>query len=134
MPNRFNFKFLFITSFLIVLTGLTLIISQLFFIRKSLISPVVNETKKILTSLSKYSINNLKSQEAEAGNLVVAANITDTPEFSSNIFVLSFKDASVSGLINIPKNKKPVGTIILLRGFVDREIYESGMGTRRIGE
>ena len=42
--------------------------------------------------------------------------------------------SSVSGLINIPKTKKPLGTIILIRGYVDREVYESGMGTKRIGE
>lgn len=40
----------------------------------------------------------------------------------------------ISGQIHVPSGKSPFPVVIMIRGYVDREIYQPGVGTRRAAE
>lgn len=91
--------------------------------------------------LNKYAILNLKNTQFEDYGIKFGNEITNTPTFKSRIFyfytksLTSGRKLKVSGLINIPKNiQTPLPIIILIRGYVDQKIYQTGVGTQRVGE
>lgn len=124
--QSFNYKFLLFLSFSFIILGLSLIVVRTQFPRQKLISPLSGKILPTPKPLEHYSIESLKNEHLPGGTFSI--------DLSSNMFLLSLKDSTLSGLINIPKINKPKGLIILLRGYVDREIYQPGMGTKRIGE
>ena len=130
MTNRFLLSF----SILLIISGLTLISSKIYLDNTELISPVVNEANTVELPLALYSIDSLKSRLFPPQDIIIADQISDNQDYSSNLFFLTDSQSTVSGLLNLPKIKNPRGIIILLRGYVDREIYQTGIGTRRIGE
>lgn len=122
----FNYKFLLFLSFSFIILGLSLVVTRIQFPQQKLISPLTGNILPTPKPFDHYSIENLKNEHLPGGTFSI--------DLSSNLFLLSLKDSTLSGLINIPKINKPKGLIILLRGYVDREIYQPGMGTKRIGE
>lgn len=130
----FNYKFLLFLSFSFIILGLSLIVVRTQFPQQNLISPLSGKIIPTGKPFDHYSIENLKKENIPAGKIITGKNISGNPDFSTNLFFLNLQDSSVSGLMNIPKIKKPLRIIILLRGYVDRDIYQSGTGTKRIGE
>ncbi|EKE06284.1 MAG: putative peptidase [uncultured bacterium] len=74
--------------------------------------------------LEKYSIENLSKTKFKFSKI----NIDE------NIFDFQVDGKKVTGLINQPiaNDQRPV--VVLLRGYVDQSIYQTGMGTKRVGE
>lgn len=88
--------------------------------------PFLVQEKPIERTLDKYSIDNLSKTNIKPGNLTI--------DKESNTFSLEFdpaldgKMASTSGQIRIPgEGKYPL--IVMIRGYVDKEIFETGIGT-----
>ena len=85
--------------------------------------------------LMKYSFESLRKNPPPAGTFSTVKEVADEEEYMSFLAYLDTPDGKVSGLLNVPKvvaGKRPF--ILLLRGYVDREIYETGIGSQRIGE
>jgi len=91
--------------------------------------------------LNVYTIKNLSDIEINAGNFELGKPLSDNEDFESFVFTLTFKpnpqkegSKNTTGQINIPatSSRKPV--IIMLRGYVDQEIYTTGMGTSRVSD
>jgi uncharacterized protein len=93
--------------------------------------------------LEKYEIERLA--EKYTGVLPSEINITGTiqeeEDFSSYEFIFEFDPTltgggkkKVTGLINIPTGEGPFPLILMLRGYVDQNIYQTGMGSKRSGE
>ena len=86
---------------------------------------------------NKYSIPNLRKTEFNGSNIVIREEI---PNNSNNGVIRTYKYYSydqgrkVSGLLNFPKQNGEYPIVILIRGYVDKEIYTSGIGTQRIAE
>ncbi|OGG02975.1 hypothetical protein A2W14_04310 [Candidatus Gottesmanbacteria bacterium RBG_16_37_8] len=127
-------KILFLISLSLITAGLVLIYSQISQEKFKLISPVSQEKDTKAKILDKYTIENLKLKKFPAGKIILNEILDDNDNFSSRLFYFYDNDATVSGLINIPKISKPQGIIILLRGYVDQEVYQTGIGTKRMGE
>lgn len=93
---------------------------------------VVGSRKAVDRSLDKYSIENLSKTDIKPGKLTVDK---DRDLFSFDFEpALDGKTASTSGQIYLPQKvgdsgKYPV--VIMIRGYVDREIYKTGIGTSR---
>lgn len=93
-------------------------------------------------TLDKYAIENLSSAKYQLGTFEIKNQISKDTKFTSYLFDFSFvpdvtgsKTKVTSGIINIPdtdKNKYPL--VILVRGYVDQNIYSSGMGSKNIGQ
>ncbi len=105
------------------------------------ISPIISDspspTPKLLLAftfdnLSKreYFGSLIKLEEEIEGNSISKKEI-----FKTYIFSYQTLERKVTGMVNIPQDintKMPV--IIMIRGYVDQSIYNSGMGTQRTAE
>lgn len=84
--------------------------------------------------LEKYTIENLSKTNVKAVEIKINDNIFNF-EFDPT---LEYKKESeikkVTGLINIPESNGSFPIIILLRGYVDQSVYQTGIGTKRVGE
>ena len=89
------------------------------YLNKDLSLPSWNKPKP----LEKYTIENLSKTEFKPSKI----NIND------NIFDFEVSGKKVTGLVNLPEVTN-VPIVILLRGYVDQSIYQTGMGTKRVGE
>ncbi|MBI4034925.1 MAG: hypothetical protein HY381_00825, partial [Candidatus Chisholmbacteria bacterium] len=73
--------------------------------------------------LEKYKFARLKQKDYSSGQITVA---------EGNKFFLTYEGKRVSGQINVPSGNPPAGgwpVVIMLRGYVDKEVYETGLGT-----
>jgi len=94
--------------------------------------------------LNTYTIENLRKTDIKAGIFTIKSSLDESDNYRSEIFNFSFypnptlkEEKSISGLINTPKTGNPNDTfpiVILIRGFVDQKIYQTGIGTQRVGE
>jgi len=98
--------------------------------------------KKTSTPLTKYAIPNLEQTLIPAGNFKIENKISDSEDFTSYLFEFNFyptlntddKSKTTSGIVNIPKGKGPFPAVLLIRGYVDQSIYQTGMGSRSAAE
>ncbi len=91
--------------------------------------------------LEKYTFTNLNSYGDETGIIKIGDILKTDKKYVSYQFTndfhptpLSKEIKTTSGLINIPTSGNKLPAIIMLRGYVDPKIYNSGVGTRRAGE
>lgn len=102
------------------------------------IPSIITESSK---PLDVYAIENLSKIEINTGIFELESELSGNDKYESFKFTFSFqpnpqedKSKKTTGQINIPtaNDKKPI--IVMLRGYVDQEIYSTGMGTSRASE
>ncbi|MBI3379275.1 prolyl oligopeptidase family serine peptidase [Candidatus Gottesmanbacteria bacterium] len=96
-----------------------------------LLSPINKITEK---PLEKYGFEKLKNRIPAGGNIEIGEQQKKENSFSSHIFYFTTEGKKVSGMMNIPTKPGKYPVLILLRGFIDQQIYTTGDGTRRDGE
>lgn len=88
-----------------------------------------------------YTIENLSKTEIKSGIIKLEELLNKSEEFDSHVFSFTFKPnpeksdtKTTTGQINLPvtSGNKPI--ILMLRGYVDQEIYQTGYGTSRAAE
>ena len=84
--------------------------------------------------LKKYSIPNLKKSEFLGNDILIDELVKDESTYSTYLYYSFDNKRKISGLINIPKQSGNYPIAILIRGYVDKETYSSGIGTQRVGE
>jgi len=96
------------------------------------ISPVIPKP------LEKYTIENLAQAEVKKGNIILEEILEENEDFNSYLFSFEFDPTlqekgikKVTGQLNLPIDKGSFPVVIMLRGYVDQEIYETGIGTRK---
>lgn len=90
------------------------------YLNKDLSLPNWNKSKP----LEKYTIENLSKTEFKSSEIKI----------NENIFDFQVEGKRVTGLINIPEGTGSFPLVVLLRGYVDQSIYQTGVGTKRVGE
>jgi len=97
--------------------------------------------KIVSKPLDKYSIENLSKTLIERVNINIEENLSENDSFSSYLFSLNFDPSlrdketkKITGLLNIPNSENKMPVVILFRGYVDQKIYQTGMGSQRVGE
>jgi len=120
------------------LIGLFIFNFKSYFKQPAYINPIGKVERK---PLEEYQFINLSKRYFEPSNVILGKEIKKTEDYASRIFyfttknIITGKKEKNSGLINIPtKPAKPCPLLILIRGYVDQEIYESGTGTKHFGE
>lgn len=95
----------------------------------------------LIKPLEKYSIENLRTTEIKTVELNLEEEISDNNKFISNTFSFEFdptlkykNNKKVTGLMNTPVKNSLSPVVVLLRGYVDQSIYQTGVGTKRVGE
>ncbi len=82
-----------------------------------------------------YTVENLSRRPDFGSSFKVEKEVSQNEKFSSAIFSFKTRGQRVTGLINIPAQRDgPSPVVLLIRGYVDREKYQSGIGTKRVGE
>lgn len=127
--------------FLIIVVALT-VAGVLYVFRNTLsstiITPIAKERTIFEKPFAKYSYERLRKTNFEAGNISLGKIVKEGEGFNSWIFYFSDtfdgKKKKVSGLINIPTKEGTYPVLLMFRGFVEKEIYTTGEGTRRTAE
>lgn len=95
-------------------------------------------------TLDIYTIDNLSQIKYGKNEIFIESVLEEKDKYTSYLFSHTFLpnpsnnlNKKVSGVINIPKSdnsntKFPL--ILMIRGYVDQELYTSGMGTKRGAE
>lgn len=98
------------------------------------LSPIVQVADR---SLDRYSIDQLTLRQGIASQIVFDEAIATTSAYTAYIFHFMSEGKKVTGLAHLPADRKvyqkfPV--IVQVRGYVDRDVYTPGIGTKRSAE
>ncbi len=100
----------------------------------TIINPLASEKKIVEKSLEKYSFARLRKTTFSESKIIIGDVIKEDPDFTSRMFFFHDGNKKVSGLMNIPKKEGTFPVIVMNRGFVEKEKFTSGEGTRRTAE
>lgn len=93
-----------------------------------------NDTKLKDLIFLKYTIPNLRKTEFEGNKIIINNEVVNNSDITTYEYYSFDKGKKVSGLLNLPKQNGEYPVAILIRGYVDKEIYSSGIGTQRVAE
>lgn len=110
-----------------------------YLVRNTPQNPII--TKIIERPLDKYTIAKLSQTTVSPIAITIGENIHEEALFTSYLFEMQLDPAlengsprKVTGLMNIPKGTGPFPVIVMFRGYVDQEAYQTGDGTRKSAE
>src|SRR3990167_4568231 len=95
-------------------------------------SPILQLTKE--KPLDKYTIEALAATNFVPSEITIGKVLKDEENFTSYIFYFYPQGKKVSGLLVVPKKSGRHPVIVMFRGYIDREIYSTGIGTVRAAE
>lgn len=100
-------------------------------------SPITEAVSQIKpTPLAKYTIENLSNTDFKESRIEIGEVLSENEKFTSYKYSMSFspnlseETKTTTGMINIPKKEGSFPVIVMFRGFVNQEIYVTGMGTK----
>lgn len=90
--------------------------------------------------LDKYTIENLAKANVSPSEIKIEGVLSEGQNFTSNSYSMTFDPTlrqgsgqalkTVTGVINLPKDNLKHPLILMIRGFVDQQIYTQGVGTK----
>lgn len=84
--------------------------------------------------LNKYAFANLQRKVFTPSIITIGDIIKEEDTYSSYFFFFIVDGKRVSGMLNLPTKSGRFPIVVMFRGYVDREQYTTGEGTRRAGE
>ena len=93
--------------------------------------PVVKETAR---PLDKYTIENLSKRKPAGGEVKIEKTLEENKDFVSYLFSFTTEGKKVTGQMNVPVLSLKYPLILMIRGYVDQKIYQTGVGTKRPAE
>jgi len=87
-------------------------------VTRTLLNPISEEKKEL--QYEKYSFERLALRGGRASNIEIVGD---------KFYYLS-EGRRISGMVTRPSGSDPVGIVVMARGYVDKEIYQMGMGTK----
>ncbi|MDD4924808.1 MAG: prolyl oligopeptidase family serine peptidase [Dehalococcoidales bacterium] len=90
-----------------------------------------NEAEKPALPLDRYSFPALAESRFTAAPIKVGAEIDKTDEYQAYFFYyLTEEKQRISGQLTLPLSGQKLPLLLMLRGYVDKEYYFTGLGTR----
>lgn len=134
MVRKYRLLLICLISLLILLTFLWLLF-KFKSVNDDPLSPVkIQDITPTPKPLDKYSFESLKNTQFTGSGIIFGNIIKDEESYISKLFYFYSDSKKVSGLANIPKNVQNPAVIVMLRGYVDQEIYTTGEGSKRAGD
>ena len=103
--------------------------------KENFLSPLSTVFKKSapepIKPLEKYSFESLAEAKFESGDIKLEKVISDEEKYVSWLFSYLSEGKKVTGMANIPKTSGPFPAVIMIRGYTDKEIYFTGLETRK---
>lgn len=91
---------------------------------------ISNSQSLILNPLGKQEVRkDLPYEKYSFENLAKRGGIASKIEVAGDKFYYQSEGKRISGEINRPTGSDPVGVIVMARGYVEKEIYKTGIGT-----
>lgn len=78
----------------------------------------------------KYSFERLVEREDKPSRIEMGEEITKDELYSSYIFYYVSEGRRISGQLNLPNLSRLMGVIVMARGYVEKDGYTTGTGTR----
>lgn len=78
----------------------------------------------------KYSFERLVGRVDRASEIEIGRELTATSEYSSYVFYYTSEGRRISGQLNLPNLSRLMGVVVMARGYVEKEGYITGTGTR----
>lgn len=97
----------------------------------TLVSPVIDAVSRD-TSLDEYAIESLASRTFTGSTIVLDDAVATTSAYTAYRFHFDVDGKRATGLAHVPSASTSAGphpVIVQFRGYVDPQIYESGIGT-----
>jgi len=95
----------------------------------------------VATPYAAYRVESMQNEALGSGPIEIKEVLAEKEGFTSYLFSHEFQPApysrerkKVTGLINLPEEGGEYPVALMLRGYVDPEMYWSGVGTRSAGE
>jgi len=93
------------------------------------------------TPLSAYTLHKLSQTKYDSSDIMIGDIFEKREDSSTYIFTHSFAPnpqvatakKTVTGTISIPSENNKYPLVLLIRGYVDKEIYSPGIGTKNAG-
>jgi dipeptidyl aminopeptidase/acylaminoacyl peptidase len=98
-----------------------------------LLSPLGSKVEEKEKPLVRYELERVKKRQPQSSQIVLDRLLAQTDDFTSYLFFYESEGKKISGLANIPLGKGPFPVIVMLRGWVDPAMYQTGVGTSRAG-
>lgn len=80
--------------------------------------------------LQKYTFDNLRQKTYEPQPIEMVEMIASEPEYISWLYMIQTEEGKVSGQLNLPLGNGKFPVVVMLRGYVDKETYQTGIGTK----
>lgn len=129
-----NWKHIVITA-LIVAIG-SFVGAYFIFTDSGFISPLGKSISVLMkedTPLKKYSFEELAITPLESSQIIIEKQLEEKSGYIAYLFSMKVEGEKVTGQLNIPKVVAPENgypVIVMNRGFIEPETYETGMGTK----
>lgn len=81
---------------------------------------------KVEKPLEKYSFPELRKQVFVGSEIEL--------DLDKQLFFYEVEERKISGQIHMPEGEGQFPVVIMIRGYVDREMYQTGVGTSRVAE
>lgn len=134
---------LILAGIVILTAGIGVYVLLQIFNNADVVTPLSRTVDEITEKpLEKYSFQRLRKAEIFPSEIIIGRKLKDNPDFASFLYTYTIDknllnsdaDKTVSGLINIPKEPGVYPVLVMYRGFVPRESFTTGEGTRRTAE
>ncbi len=127
--NNYMGKAFFIIGILFLTVG-----ASLWFWQKQP-TPIISPAVPKPTPLTRYSFEELRARQYEGSEIKLERVLEREDEFTSYVFSFTTDSKKVTGQANLPAQSgipgKKFPVIVMLRGYADKEIYFTGLGTRK---
>jgi dipeptidyl aminopeptidase/acylaminoacyl peptidase len=122
--------------FFLLLLLITLVIASIW-LRQATLSPVSPLGQPAPTPtpkpLLKYTFDSLRQSHPSLSPIQLDSILISSPYYTSYLFTFTTEGKRMSGQLNVPTTATPSAgfpVIVMIRGFVDPGIYQTGVGTK----
>jgi len=97
---------------------------------------VFNDLKveEYIRTLDKYTFQRLRDSMSTPTKISLEKVLEKKTNYTSYLFSYTVSGKKVTGVMNLPNGGGKFPVIVMIRGYVDKEIYYSGLGTKRGSE
>ncbi|OGV90805.1 hypothetical protein A3A66_04205 [Microgenomates group bacterium RIFCSPLOWO2_01_FULL_46_13] len=102
-------------------------------LREGIDFSVSNKQEKVDKPYDRYQFERLKNQKFESTEIILERILAETDAYTAWLFTVKVEGKKTSGQINYPKSEPPsqgFPMVMMLRGYIDQEVYTTGLGTK----
>ena len=93
-----------------------------------------NDTSSKVKPYEGYSFEKLAERTWKPSLIQIERKIADYTEYSSYVFFYQSEGRKISGQLNLPNLSRTMGVVVMARGYVEKEGYKTGVGTKNAAD